>query len=417
MLMLTRPIICTLDIAKILQSSTIHEWFRSFLISSCKLDKMNQFHHLSNQVPHHFVSGLVLAAQSQHSGDKNQNQRDGLLDRDKVDVDALLSENQRLRQMLQQYQDLEANRSSQAKRRRSTGKATLKRKRKAATPKNLEGEDADIGIGGNENDDIIKDKLKSVRKPGKKCCVINCDRLVKSRKLCIRHGGGRRCSEPGCKKGAEGATYHCIGHGGGNQCEVQDCRKKARGGSKRCHAHGGGRRCSMLDCNNAAVGKAGLCINHGGGKRCKHPDCGNGAKGKVSYCIKHGGGLLCKIPGCKTAAIGSLQICIAHGGGKRCKSSGCTKSARGSYDFCIGHGGGKRCTIGSCKSVVVGSSGLCYRHGGRGQCAKEGCFESRLGTSKYRFCREHTPNDLLDAFDEKTRKRKDKSDKKELNQP
>ena len=35
---------------------------------------------------------------------------------------------------------------------------------------------------------------------------------------CTSHGGGRRCQEPSCEKGAMGGSGKCISHGGGRRC-------------------------------------------------------------------------------------------------------------------------------------------------------------------------------------------------------
>ena len=63
---------------------------------------------------------------------------------------------------------------------------------------------------------------------------------------CSRHGGGRRCPEPGCDKGGFAAED---------------------GGEPRCSRHGGGRRCSEPGCD-----KSGLAAKEGGEPRwAMHP--------------------------------------------------------------------------------------------------------------------------------------------------
>jgi len=92
--------------------------------------------------------------------------------------------------------------------------------------------------------------------------------------MCVAHGGGRRCTHPGCAASACGTTGYCTQHGG--TCEVVGCNRSARGATGRCYAHGnptGGRRCTSEGCGNRAMGASGKCIAHGGGRRCqvRHP--------------------------------------------------------------------------------------------------------------------------------------------------
>lgn len=51
------------------------------------------------------------------------------------------------------------------------------------------------------------------------------------------HGGGKRCKEPGCVKGARGLSGRCQAHGGGTQCRVMGCPKVARERTKLCKDH------------------------------------------------------------------------------------------------------------------------------------------------------------------------------------
>ena len=84
-------------------------------------------------------------------------------------------------------------------------------------------------------------------KPG--CKLDECpNEAVGKSGLCISHGGGKRCQEPGCNKGAvpvaKGAVPvrstpdRCSKHGGGYRCEEAGCNKGARGLTGRCLAHG-----------------------------------------------------------------------------------------------------------------------------------------------------------------------------------
>lgn len=46
------------------------------------------------------------------------------------------------------------------------------------------------------------------------CSVDGCDKLVRSRGLCIKHGGGKRCAHEDCDASAEGQDPFCSSHGG-----------------------------------------------------------------------------------------------------------------------------------------------------------------------------------------------------------
>jgi hypothetical protein len=214
----------------------------------------------------------------------------------------------------------------------------------------------------------------------KKCSYPGCEKGARgSSGRCIAHGGGNRCQKEGCNKGAEGKTIFCKAHGGGRRCEFLGCTKSAEGRTDRCIAHGGGRRCSNEGCKRAARGKSGRCIKHGGGKRCQQPNCTKSAEGRSGLCIAHGGGRRCQHVGCNKGAQGSTSFCKAHGGGKRCTHPDCTKGAEGSTPFCKGHGGGKRCSAESCTKSVHGGTQYCVAHGGGKRCVVEGCKKSARG--------------------------------------
>jgi len=102
-------------------------------------------------------------------------------------------------------------------------------------------------------------------------------------------------------------------------CDEHGCDKKNQGGGK-CVAHGGGKRCSEPGCPSSAVGKTDKCKAHGGGKRCSEPGCPSSAREKSDKCVAHGGGKRCSEPGCPSSAQGKTDKCKAHGGGKRCPS-------------------------------------------------------------------------------------------------
>lgn len=87
--------------------------------------------------------------------------------------------------------------------------------------------------------------------------------------FCWDHwSAARQCQHAGCEKLSQGNTRLCIAHGGGRRCTHPGCNKGARDRFF-CAAHGGGKRCSVADCGKAAVGGSDLCTGHGGGKRCQ----------------------------------------------------------------------------------------------------------------------------------------------------
>lgn len=51
------------------------------------------------------------------------------------------------------------------------------------------------------------------------------------------HGGGKRCKEENCKKGARGLSGRCQSHGGGIKCLAEDCTKPGREATKLCREH------------------------------------------------------------------------------------------------------------------------------------------------------------------------------------
>jgi hypothetical protein len=108
-------------------------------------------------------------------------------------------------------------------------------------------------------------------------------------KLCIAHGGGRRCEAPGCTRSVQGArSQHCISHGGGKRCEIPGCSRSARGRSNRCVHHGGGARCLASGCSKSAQRPSDYCISHGGGRRCMVPDCANNTRSQHPHlCLPH----------------------------------------------------------------------------------------------------------------------------------
>lgn len=62
-------------------------------------------------------------------------------------------------------------------------------------------------------------------------CLVSCglaDVACISSGKCVSHGGGKRCSEEGCGKIAEGGPL-CVKHGGGKRCSVVGCEHVQRG--------------------------------------------------------------------------------------------------------------------------------------------------------------------------------------------
>mmetsp|Transcript_50057 Transcript_50057/g.86085 ORF Transcript_50057/g.86085 Transcript_50057/m.86085 type:complete len:449 (-) Transcript_50057:542-1888(-) len=151
-------------------------------------------------------------------------------------------------------------------------------------------------------------------------------RKASSPKMSPGAGSVRLCQSPNCNKCAQGSTKFCIAHGGGRRCTVPGCLKGARD-KKFCSAHGGGKRCSHDDCSKAAVGGSKLCTAHGGGRRCATDGCEKSAQSSTLYCVKHGGGRQCSVEGCVKVSRGKTLFCASHGGGKRCSSEGCNRSA------------------------------------------------------------------------------------------
>nr|CCA14549.1 conserved hypothetical protein [Albugo laibachii Nc14] len=93
----------------------------------------------------------------------------------------------------------------------------------------------------------------------------------------------RRCSSPGCDKGARGKSGRCQKHGGGKRCIAVNCTKGAQGSSKNCLFHGGGYRCTMPGCNTGARGTSGLCARHGGCRRANKTNKAHLAKKRYNY--------------------------------------------------------------------------------------------------------------------------------------
>ncbi|OQS04543.1 hypothetical protein THRCLA_03230 [Thraustotheca clavata] len=96
----------------------------------------------------------------------------------------------------------------------------------------------------------------------KKCAVGGCDNQVYARGLCVRHGGKKVCEYPNCDNNVYGGTL-CPHHGGQDSrrfCVVKGCTRQARS-KRRCVRHGGGRKCKMVECEHHAR-VSGFCLGH-----------------------------------------------------------------------------------------------------------------------------------------------------------
>nr|CCA19628.1 conserved hypothetical protein [Albugo laibachii Nc14]CCA22878.1 conserved hypothetical protein [Albugo laibachii Nc14] len=132
-------------------------------------------------------------------------------------------------------------------------------------------------------DTKLSDSMFSPRVLSSQCVYPGCPRIEQTNGLCIRHGGGRRCSVIDCNRGAQ-AQGRCKSHGGGTRCKVIGCTRSNQGG--------------------------GFCRSHGGGKLCTYPGCKKGIQ-RRGYCSAHGGARLCKIAGCSRIDRGR-GLCAQH---------------------------------------------------------------------------------------------------------
>ena len=159
----------------------------------------------------------------------------------------------------------------------------------------------------------IKAKKVIVRK---ECERDGCTTLAASRSLCVKHGGGPRCSEPDCDKAAQKGGK-CSGHGATAlmrmPCQIEGCCKIAQKGVY-CQEHTGD-FCSVEGCGTLAK-KYGLCAAHGGRyeKPCYTEGCGNIAQ-KEGFCATHqvGGHSTCSVEECgKYPQSGKGGMCVQH---------------------------------------------------------------------------------------------------------
>lgn len=82
----------------------------------------------------------------------------------------------------------------------------------------------------------------------------------------MKHGGGKKCSIPGCGKVARGKTLYCASHGGGIRCRLDGCNRVAVGRLQLCRIHGN---------NNAATSNEATTIS-------SQPKRGGGLVGGVN---------------------------------------------------------------------------------------------------------------------------------------
>uniref|UniRef100_K3WFY2 WRKY19-like zinc finger domain-containing protein n=1 Tax=Globisporangium ultimum (strain ATCC 200006 / CBS 805.95 / DAOM BR144) TaxID=431595 RepID=K3WFY2_GLOUD len=123
----------------------------------------------------------------------------------------------------------------------------------------------------------------SSKKKTRLCKEKGCTSLAVSRRSCVRHGGGSRCTFEGCTNGAK-LRNRCFQHGGSTICLAAGCNSKAKRYGY-CWSHGGGRICSTEGCVKVAA-QGGSCWAHGGGNRCKLESCSKRSYQKHGYYCK-----------------------------------------------------------------------------------------------------------------------------------
>ncbi|KAF1779367.1 hypothetical protein GQ600_1777 [Phytophthora cactorum] len=132
-------------------------------------------------------------------------------------------------------------------------------------------EHCSVGAYDHEHDPAAETKPQPKKKRKTRICKSEgCEKYVVDRGLCIRHGGGKRCSVEDCNCRAQNRGL-CWKHGGYTRCTVEGCTKRAKSRGI-CWSHGGGTRCKHGGCSKIAVSH-GLCWAHGGGKRCLVETC------------------------------------------------------------------------------------------------------------------------------------------------
>ncbi|KAG7397067.1 hypothetical protein PHYBOEH_001281 [Phytophthora boehmeriae] len=138
-----------------------------------------------------------------------------------------------------------------------------------------EGETSDVDDGSKTP--------SSHKKKTRLCKEKGCTSLAVSRRSCVRHGGGSRCTFEGCTNGAK-LRNRCFQHGGSTICLAAGCNSKAKRYGY-CWSHGGGRICSHEGCVKVAA-QGGSCWAHGGGNRCRLEGCSKRSYQKYGYHCK-----------------------------------------------------------------------------------------------------------------------------------
>ncbi|KAG6612340.1 TonB receptor [Phytophthora cinnamomi] len=146
----------------------------------------------------------------------------------------------------------------------------------AATSSEGEISDADLSPKQDAAGSLGKKKTRLCKEKG-------CTSLAVSRRSCVRHGGGSRCTFEGCTNGAK-LRNRCFQHGGSTICLASGCNSKAKRYGY-CWSHGGGRICSAEGCVKVAA-QGGSCWAHGGGNRCKLEGCSKRSYQKYGYYCK-----------------------------------------------------------------------------------------------------------------------------------
>ncbi|GMF21631.1 unnamed protein product [Phytophthora lilii] len=166
---------------------------------------------------------------------------------------------------------------------------------------------------GSEDGDDFQSDLSSSYEPESKpkvrkthappCQVEDCKNLAVSRRLCVRHGGGSKCTFPGCTKRAK-LNQRCFQHGGYKMCTEPGCTKKAKRYGH-CWSHGGGHICEVPECTKVST-QGGFCWAHGGGNRCKHEGCNRRSYQRYDYyCMRHAKTNLVVASASSTKSVGS----------------------------------------------------------------------------------------------------------------
>ncbi|RLN91264.1 hypothetical protein BBJ28_00002679 [Nothophytophthora sp. Chile5] len=139
------------------------------------------------------------------------------------------------------------------------------------------------GESSDEEASLSTPRPSQSKKKTRLCKEPGCTSLAVSRRSCVRHGGGSRCTFEGCTNGAK-LRNRCFQHGGSTVCLAAGCNSKAKRYGY-CWSHGGGRICSTEGCVKVAA-QGGSCWAHGGGNRCRLEGCSKRSYQKYGYHCK-----------------------------------------------------------------------------------------------------------------------------------